>query len=230
MTTMHRIFGFAALACTSHLLIACAAPYAPHAASTPTTPDSSLNSMNQTTSPQKRIVEQLIEALKTERMLQPDFFTEASLHAWFGPTDRTSSPSPTNQKVTRERLVFVDKDARLVVARQMTGGWLSFSANSARSRGLTGLKVVDLIATLGEPQQKVDFVAEQIKSAPRDLPSTPEHIISPPPLRTRGESIHPLGNHDLSWSWKTSNSKISVKAEINGDGSVDTLSGEQEAL
>lgn len=230
MTTNHRILGFAALACASHLLLACAATPAPKADATPFTQASTPNSMNQTTSTQKHIVGQLIEALKTERMLQPDFFQEASLQEWFGPIERTSSPSPTNQKVIRERLVFVNKDVRLVVARQMTGTWLSFSANSARSRGLTELTVDDLIATLGEPQKKMDFVAEQIKLAPRHLPSTPEHIISPPLLRTRGESTHQLGNHDLSWSWETSASKVTFEAKINGDGSVDTLNGEQEAL
>lgn len=226
MTTNHRIIGFAALACASHLLLACAALPAPKVASASPTPDSSLNSMNQTTSPQKHIVGQLIEALKNERMLQTDFFQDASLQAWFGTHQRTSTPSPLKQGVQRERLVF--EEAELNLARQLTGRGFSFSLEGPDYRGLTRLTAEDLIAVLGEPQKKVDFVAAQLNPPPRYPTPTPGAMISPQPIRKRGETTHPLGNHDLFWQWISNTSTFEFSADINGDGSVDTVNGRQD--
>lgn len=185
-----------------------------------------MNSMNQTTSPQKHFVGRLIEALKTERMLQTDFFQDASLQAWFGSHQRTSTPSPLKQGVQRERLVF--EEGRLSLARQLTRMGFSFSLEGPDYRGLTGLRAEDLIEALGEPQKKVDFIAQQLNPPPQYPPSSPEHIISPQPVRMRGETTHPLGNHDLFWEWTTGTSTSKFSANINGDGSVETINGRQD--
>ncbi|MBA4264581.1 MAG: hypothetical protein C0453_05825 [Comamonadaceae bacterium] len=182
--------------------------------------------MNQTTSPQKHIVERLVEALRTEQMLQADFFQDATLQAWFGSHQQTSAPSPLKEGVQRERLVF--EEARLSLARQLTGMGFSFSLEGPDYRGLTALRAEDLIKALGEPQKKVDFIAQQLSPPPQYPPSTPEHIISPQPVRKRGETTHPLGNHDLFWEWTTDTSTSKFSANINGDGSVETVNGRQD--
>lgn len=227
MTTNQRILGFAALACASHLLLACAAPPAPKADATQSIQASTPHSMNQTTSTQKHIVGQLIEALKTERMLQPDFFHDVSLQEWFGTHQRTSTLSPLKEGVQRERLVF--EEGRLSLARQLTGMGFSFNLRGPGPWGLTNLTADDLIAALGEPQKKVDIVAEQLTNPPRyPKPGPSGLLISPHPVRKRGETTHPLGNHDLFWQWTSGASTVEWGADINGDGSVGTVFGRQD--
>lgn len=183
--------------------------------------------MNQTTSPQKHIVGQLIEALKTERMLQTDFFQDASLQAWFGTHQRSSTPSPLKQGVQREQLVF--EAGRLSLARQLTGKGFSFNLRGPGPWGLTNLTAEDLIAALGEPQKKVDFVAAQLTPPPRyPEPGPSGLLISPQPVRKRGETTHPLGNHDLFWEWTSGTSSVEFRADINGDGSVGNVFGRQD--
>ncbi|MDR7152202.1 hypothetical protein J2W49_004178 [Hydrogenophaga palleronii] len=183
--------------------------------------------MNQTTSPQKHIVGQLIEALKTERMLQTDFFQDASLQAWFGTHQRSSTPSPLKQGVQREQLVF--EAGRLSLARQLTGKGFSFSLEGPDYRGLTGLRAEDLVEALGEPHKKVDFVVAQLTPPPRYPEPGPRGLlISPQPVRKRGETTHPLGNHDLFWEWTTDTSTSKFSADINGDGSVEAVNGRQD--
>lgn len=182
--------------------------------------------MNQTSANQKHIVERLVEALKTERMLQPDFFQDATLQAWFGSHQRTSSPSPLKEGVQRERLVF--DEGRLSLARQLTGKGFSFNLRGPGPWGLTSLKAEDLIAILGDPQKKVDVVAEQLNNPPRYPAPGPGAMISPHPVRKRGETSHPLGNHDLFWQWSSGASSVEFAADINGDGSVGNVFGRQD--
>lgn len=226
MTTRLRLAGLTALACTTHLLVACTTPSASLTATPHSTRVSSSTAMNQTSANQKHIVERLVEALKTERMLQTDFFQDAPLQAWFGAHQRTSTPSPLKEGVQRERLVF--EEARLGLARQLTGMGFSFDLRGPGPWGLTSLAAEDLIGILGEPQKKVDVVAEQLKNPPRYPEPGPGGLISPHPVRKRGETTHPLGNHDLSWQWTSDTSSVEFVAHINGDGSVGTAFGRQD--
>jgi len=233
MNTTRWRYVMPVLVCSGLLLGACAAT-SPVEVSTPThsSPDTNAT-MNPSNFGQKDFVGKFVEALKSERMLDAGFYEDASLQAWFAPVQRTARPNPINNKALSERLIFGDSDVKLELSRLVTGKSVRFSVDSARSRGLLQVRVDDLIATLGEPQHKLDFVADQIRNAPRaqDLPSTPPGaIVSPQPIRTRGENTHPLGNHDVSWHWQTPTSRVELKAEINGDGSVSILSGRQEAL
>jgi hypothetical protein len=209
------------------LLSACATatsptPWPSSAASTPRT-------MNQTVPSAKHVVAQLIAALKSERMLRSDFYTDAALQAWFGPHKRSSAPSPLKAGVQREVLDF--GVLRLDLARMQSGGAFSFSAVGGSPKGLTDLNADDLIALLGAPGKQVDFIAEQTRSKSVVPAASPGELpISPPPVRTRGKTSHPMGNRDVSWQWKSGAFPVELTASINGDGTVETLFGQLGAL
>ncbi|MEZ5705046.1 MAG: hypothetical protein R3E56_06870 [Burkholderiaceae bacterium] len=153
--------------------------------------------MNQTVPSAKHVVAQLIAALKSERMLRSDFYTDAALQAWFGPHKRSSAPSPLKAGVQREVLDF--GVLRLDLARVQSGGAFSFSAVGGSPKGLTDLSADDLIALLGAPGKQVDFIAEQTRSKSVVPAASPGELpISPPPVRTRGKTTHPMGNRDVS--------------------------------
>lgn len=205
------------------LLGACATAKPP--TSSPSSIASTPQTMNQTAPSAKHVVAQLIAALKSERMLRADFYTEASLQQWFGPHKRSSAPSPLKAGVQREALDF--GVLRLDLARLQSGGAVSFSAVGDSPKGLTALSADDLIALLGAPVKQVDIIAEQAPGesavpsvGPGELP------ISPPLLRTRGTTTHPLGNRDVSWQWKSGAFPVELTASIQGDGTVETLFGQ----
>jgi hypothetical protein len=105
------------------LLSACATAKSPASGHSPAASIS--RTMNQTAPSAKHVIAQLIAALKSERMLQSDFYTDAALQAWFGPHKRSSAPSPLKAGVQREVLDF--GVLRLDMARVQSGGAFSFS-------------------------------------------------------------------------------------------------------
>lgn len=220
--------GLVASAGGAFLLAACAAgSTAVGQATAPSSSASSLHPMNQTIPHTKPLVAQLIAALQSEQMLKMGFFVEASLQQWFGPHRWTSTPSPLKQGVQREALDFGSVKLDLIHAQ--AGGGLSFSLRGPSPWGLKTLMAEDLIALLGEPHKKVDVVGEQMRRPPTyPTPEAGQPVISPQPVRQRGETTHPWGNHDMLWSLRSQASVMEFTASINGDGSVRSVFGRQE--
>ncbi len=183
--------------------------------------------MNASAPTAKQVVSQLVAGLKSEQMLKSSFFDDASLQKWFGAHQRTSVPSPLKAGVQREDLVF--GTTKLNLTRAQTGGGFGFSLQGPSPWGLTSLSADDLTSLLGVPQKKVDIVAQQASGASNyPKPEAGQIPVSPQPIVKRGDTKHPLGNQDLSWTWRSGSSTVEFNAQINGDGTVSTVFGNQE--
>lgn len=195
--------------------------------------------MNSTTSKSLHVVEQMVAALRSERLIEPSFYGEASLQSWFGEHRRSSKPSAWKASVLEEELVFGDSKLNIAHTSAATSSatssgtpaGMSFSLMAPGAPRLSNLTADDLIRLLGQPQVSVDIVAKQTSAKPAYPQAAPGQIAdSPQPIRSRGTTTHPLGNHDLTWQWKTAKSSVELNANINGDGSVETIFGRQQQV
>jgi hypothetical protein len=201
-------------------------------ATSSTTPDV-MNNPNDHAIVTLRVVDQLIAALKTERMLETGFYEPAALTDWFGPHKLTSTSNPLKVDVQIDTLDFNGVLLEIAHVRSNEASAASFSLQrkAPAPKGIANITADELVYRLGPPDKRTDFIAEQLEGR-NEVPVAPpgQLPLSPQPLRMRGETTHAHGNTDIAWQWRVGASSVVLEAEINGNGTVSHLTGQQSTV
>ncbi len=176
--------------------------------------------------------EAIVQAMKSEVLFAPTAFEPSALASLLGAHELKSGRDDFKPKVQVHELRFPDGLVlHLSAGPSYRTGKPSVSFSSDRAKGRStvpmDLLVDDLLRALGQPESKVDILAQQTAILSAHEKDKLADADSPPPLLLRGQTTHPLGNTNLKWRSKTAGTAIVIGAEVNGDGTLSRVFGDQ---
>lgn len=188
--------------------------------------------MSPSTLSARKPFEAILQAMKGEVLFAPAALEPAALASLFGEHELKSGRDDFKPKVQIHELRFSDGFVlHMSAGPSFRTGKPSVSFTSDRAKGKAGapldLSVDDLLRALGQPDSKVDILAQQTAVLSTRGQDKLADTDSPPPLLLRGPTTRPLGNTNLKWRLKTAGTAILIGAEVNGDETLSRVFGDQ---